>query len=111
MYNGSANDLLEWVVKHEAGLKPDILYDKDGNQMPRMPSKGEIDMIIGGPPCQGWSDLNRHKKPHCGGRELIATYLSYVDFYRPKYFLLENVPGLVRYKVSFKIPGLAVFTR
>ncbi|THV52637.1 hypothetical protein BGAL_0073g00110 [Botrytis galanthina] len=95
VYNHDANKLLEWVVKKKAGLSVETLHDKEGKEIPKMPSRGDVDMIIGGPPCQGWSDLNRHKKEFCYKRELIATYLSYVDFYRPKYFLLENVLGLL----------------
>ncbi|KAI9640608.1 hypothetical protein NHQ30_010907 [Ciborinia camelliae] len=102
VYNQDANKLLEWIITHEAGLNGDVFYDIQGNAMADMPSKGEIDMIIGGPPCPGWSSLNRYKNTnkHCDRRELIATYLSYVDFYRPKYFLLENVMGLVHHKLD-----------
>lgn len=52
-------------------------------------------MIIGGPPCQGWSALNRNrnKEIYRSRRESIATYMSYVELYRPKYLLLENYHG------------------
>ncbi|QSZ36173.1 hypothetical protein DSL72_007298 [Monilinia vaccinii-corymbosi] len=100
VYNLDPNKLLEWVVKSEAGLNPELLRDMEGNAMGAMPKKEEVCLIIGGPPCKGWSSLNRSKKKHCENRELIATYLSYVDFYRPKYFLLENVMGLVNQRLD-----------
>ncbi|ESZ90943.1 hypothetical protein SBOR_8661 [Sclerotinia borealis F-4128] len=107
VYNQDANKLLEWLVKNEVGSNAGILLDREGNDMAVMPTRGEVDMIIGGPPCQGWSTLNRHKRGYCNKRELIATYLSYVDFYRPKYFLLENVMGLVGHKLdSTAIPDM-----
>ncbi|KAJ8062778.1 hypothetical protein OCU04_008035 [Sclerotinia nivalis] len=106
VYNHDANKLLEWVVNDEAGLNAGTLYDMENNALLKMPSKGDIDIIIGGPPCQGWSALNRSKGERCAKRELIATYLSYVDFYRPKYFLLENVMGLVYQKLDgVDVPG------
>lgn len=100
IYNLDASKLLEWAMKSEAGLNPDVLHDVEGGVMTVMPRKGKVDLVIGGPPCQGWSSLNRFKKDLCPNRELLATYISYVDFYRPKYFLLENVMGLVNQKVS-----------
>ena len=53
--------------------------------------------MVGGPPCQGFSLLNIHKEGEYSKftNSLIATYLSYCDFYRPRYFILENVRNLV----------------
>lgn len=55
----------------------------------------EIDVIIGGPPCQGFSvsgkriiDDERNK--------LYKSYVQIVSDIRPKLFVMENVPGLVR---------------
>jgi len=63
----------------------------------------EIDVIVGGPPCQGFSIFGKrrfvHSKdynPHDDARnKLIFTYLKYVDLFKPKWFMIENVPGLV----------------
>ncbi|KAF7891357.1 uncharacterized protein EAF02_001682 [Botrytis sinoallii] len=101
VYNCDAGKFLEWAMKIDAGLVQGIPPDIDGRVFPRMPAKGDIDMIVGGPPCQGWSRANRQnnpkkllKNPICPMRESIATYLSYLEFYRPKYCLLENVSGI-----------------
>ncbi|TGO37633.1 hypothetical protein BHYA_0092g00160 [Botrytis hyacinthi] len=86
------------------GLVKDISREINGNEMP---SKGNIDMIVGRPPCQRWSKVNRKnnpkkllKNPISPMRESIATLLSYVDFYRPKYCLLENVTGLKHHPLN-----------
>lgn len=54
----------------------------------------KIDLIIGGPPCQGFSiagkrivDDERNK--------LYKSFVSFVDYYKPKAFLMENVPNIV----------------
>lgn len=38
---------------------------------------------------------------------LICNMVSYVEFYRPQYFLLENVLGLLHYKLMSKMKGQA----
>lgn len=50
-------------------------------------------MIIGGPPCQGFSQLNRNRETDNSKlkNDLVLTYLSYCDFFRPKYIIFENV--------------------
>lgn len=43
---------------------------------------------------------NRHRKEKSSKNSLITTFLSYVDHYRPKYFLLENVRGLLQHRLG-----------
>ncbi|TGO61880.1 hypothetical protein BOTNAR_0122g00010 [Botryotinia narcissicola] len=107
VYNDDAGKFLERAMKIEAGLPRNMAHDIDGEKILKMPTKGDIDMIVGGPPCQGWSKVNRKnnpekllKNPICPMRESIATFLSYVDFYRPKYCLLENVTGLKHHPLN-----------
>ncbi|KAF7941765.1 uncharacterized protein EAE97_006602 [Botrytis byssoidea] len=107
VYNDDAGKFLERAMKIEAGLLRNMAHDIDGEKILKMPKKGDIDMIVGGPPCQGWSKVNRKnnpekllKNPICPMRESIATFLSYVDFYRPKYCLLENVTGLKHHPLN-----------
>lgn len=56
----------------------------------------ECDLILGGPPCQGFST---HRICDAGvddpRNELLLSYFSFVRALRPKVFLLENVPGLL----------------
>ena len=53
--------------------------------------------MVGGPPCQGFSLLNIYKEKEYSKfkNSLISTYLSYCDFYRPRFYILENVRNLV----------------
>lgn len=54
------------------------------------------DLILGGPPCQGFS-VHRFKGAGVGDprNELVLRYFDFVKCLRPKVFLLENVPGLL----------------
>lgn len=53
-----------------------------------------IDIIIGGPPCQGMS-LSGPRKFDDPRNKLYLSYIRLVDEIRPKMFVIENVPGLV----------------
>ena len=58
-----------------------------------IPMPGEVDFISAGSPCQGFSALNSTKNNDKGlkNQSLVASVAAYIDFYRPKYGLLENV--------------------
>lgn len=58
------------------------------------------DFVYGGCPCQDFSGCNRHRKANSIKNSLLTTLLSYVDHYRPKYFLLENVRGLLHHRLG-----------
>ena len=66
----------------------------------RIPSQGEVDLLCGGPPCQGFSGMNRFNQREYSQfkNSLVSTYLSYCDYYRPRFFILENVKNFANYK-------------
>ena len=53
-----------------------------------------IDLIIGGPPCQGMS-LSGPRKFDDPRNKLYLSYIRLVEEIKPKAFVIENVPGLV----------------
>lgn len=55
---------------------------------------GDIDLIAGGPPCQGFSTAGL-KNPIDSRNNLVKEFIRVVAELKPKYFLLENVSGLV----------------
>lgn len=55
----------------------------------------EIDVIIGGPPCQGFS-VSGKRMIDDPRNKLYKSYVELVDNIRPKMFVMENVPGLIR---------------
>ena len=55
----------------------------------------EIDVIIGGPPCQGFS-VSGKRMIDDPRNKLYKSFVELVDNIRPKMFVMENVPGLIR---------------
>lgn len=63
--------------------------------------QGDVDVICGGPPCQGISGYNRHRNVSAPldderNRQIIV-FMDVVEFLRPKYVLMENVPDILRF--------------
>jgi DNA (cytosine-5)-methyltransferase 1 len=57
--------------------------------------KGELDVLVGGPPCQGFS-INAPERFLSDPRnKLFKDYLRFLEEFEPKAFLFENVPGLL----------------
>ncbi|WP_396120240.1 DNA cytosine methyltransferase [Devosia aquimaris] len=54
--------------------------------------RGKVDLIAGGPPCQGFS-MNGLRKPDDPRSRMVDVYLQYVEAVRPRLVLLENVVG------------------
>ena len=63
--------------------------------------RGHVDLLAGGPPCQGFSLAGRRRN---GDRrnKLVHSYISMVDAIEPKILLFENVKG---FSIPFKTKG------
>lgn len=59
------------------------------------PEIPQADIVIGGPPCQGFSLLNKQRVGD-GRRELWEPYMDVVELCGAKMFVMENVPELLR---------------
>ena len=57
----------------------------------------QVDVIIGGPPCQGFSSLRPNRSSGNGDdrNDLYRNFASYVEYFRPKVVVMENVVGLL----------------
>ena len=66
-------------------------------QIDKLLGENEVDLIIGGPPCQAYSNIGRAALKHVTDdprKKLYIGYGSFLSHYRPKLFVFENVPGL-----------------
>jgi len=58
-------------------------------------AKGDLDVLVGGPPCQGFS-INAPERFLSDPRnKLFKDYVRFLEEFEPKTFLFENVPGLL----------------
>lgn len=69
----------------------------------------DVDIIIGGPPCQAFSSVGRAQDPNSMSEDprnyLFENYLQVLNHYKPKMFIFENVKGLL----SAKPKGIKIF--
>jgi DNA (cytosine-5)-methyltransferase 1 len=70
-------------------------------QLSQLIGTNHIDLLVGGPPCQGFSLVRQVDGANSGvrlieddRRNLYQEYLKYVDFFKPKIFVMENVLGI-----------------
>ena len=61
--------------------------------LPSLSAAGEIDVLAGGPPCQGFSkNVPRSlRSAEDANNLLVRTFLSYCEYIKPKVILMENV--------------------
>ncbi len=63
-------------------------------------SAEEPTVIVGGPPCQGFSSIRPFRSSHDDDprNSLFEEFASYVNYFRPPVFVMENVVGLATHK-------------
>lgn len=70
--------------------------------------RGEVALIVGGPPCQGFSSIRpfRSSTSDDPRNSLFQQFAGYVDFFRPQSFIIENVVGLATHKQGETIAAM-----
>lgn len=74
---------------HDTKLLKDDILDIDSDEFP------ECDGIIGGPPCQSWSEAGAMKGIDDPRGQLFYEYIRILKDKQPKFFLAENVSGMM----------------
>lgn len=57
-------------------------------------------ILIGCSPCQFYSIINSDKNKSLQSKDLLKSFIRFIDYYKPGYVLVENVPGIVTNKYS-----------
>lgn len=60
----------------------------------RLRRLSEVDLVIGGPPCQGHSDLNNHTRRRDPKNRLYDRMVRFAEIVRPRHIVIENVPAV-----------------
>ncbi len=115
-----ANDIEECCVDTYAHNHPEvprshiILGDihKVVEELDELLADRKVDIVIGGPPCQGFSMANRQRLIDDPRNHLYKVYVEAVGKLRPLFFVMENVKGMLsvakQVREDFKKIGYSV---
>ena len=67
---------------------------------------GEVDGIIGGPPCQSWSEAGALRGIEDARGQLFFDYIRILKEFKPKFFLAENVSGMLANRHSEAVQNI-----
>ena len=67
---------------------------------------GEVDGIIGGPPCQSWSEAGSLRGIEDARGQLFFDYIRILKEFKPKFFLAENVSGMLANRHSDAVKNI-----
>jgi DNA (cytosine-5)-methyltransferase 1 len=97
LWGNIPNHLINSVINKEISENtlPEIFNTIDKELKGR-----KIDLIIGGPPCQAYSIVGRARKDMESDtrNHLYKFYVNFLEKYKPKMFVFENVPGILSAK-------------
>jgi len=77
------HEIIQFIKRYESNLK-DL--------------QGKIDLVVGGPPCQGFSMAGRRKEKD-KRNNLFEAYMEFISLVKPKVLIFENVKG---FTIGFK---------
>ena len=63
--------------------------------------KGNLDLLVGGPPCQGFTIISSNRSIDDPRSKLMHEFLRLTKEIMPRVFMIENVPGLLYFKDFF----------
>jgi DNA (cytosine-5)-methyltransferase 1 len=98
-----ANDISRWAIETFRANHPETLTDDrpieevDAAKLRRKLglTKGALDVLVGGPPCQGFSINAPERFLEDERNVLFRHYVRFLDEFQPKTLLFENVPGML----------------
>ena len=106
----AALDTFEFNHKGSVGLNADLSKQDTFDLILKTAGNHKIDVIIAGPPCQGFS-LTGPRDFDDPRNRLYLAVIEMVKQYKPKGFIIENVPGMATmYKGQVKDEVLRRFT-
>ncbi|MBS1730111.1 MAG: DNA cytosine methyltransferase [Bacteroidetes bacterium] len=99
--------LINSVINKEISKETlDEIFDKIDNEL----NGRNVDLIIGGPPCQAYSVAGRARDPHGMKRDqrnfLYKYYVEFLKRYQPDMFVFENVPGILSAKNGIHLENI-----
>lgn len=98
-----ANDINPWAIKTFQANHPGTFADNrkieevDAQEIrgKLRIKRGELDVLVGGPPCQGFSINAPERFLEDPRNSLFRHYIRFIDEFEPKTLVFENVPGML----------------
>lgn len=94
-------------------MDPNAIINEDIRDLVKNYTFPQAPVVVGGPPCQGFSEANRQRKAFDERNILYKFYVNTVDQVRPQIFLIENVEGILKVideiRQNFKKIGYHIF--
>lgn len=101
----------EWACETYRVNHPELPRDKvlcgdirnmDPQQASVLMNHARPDIVVGGPPCQGFSLIGKRGRKQCRfiddpRNKLYKEFVRWIDHLRPRFVVMENVPGLYSY--------------
>lgn len=95
LYSLIPPELFSSVINRTIGKDNTVIFD----EIDKISYNKEVDLIIGGPPCQAYSVVGRARDENSMQNDkrnfLYIQYYYFLKRYNPKLFVFENVPGLL----------------
>lgn len=99
LYKQVPEDLLKTIINSKIGEESIHNIFNEIDNIIKKESIQELDLIIGGPPCQAYSLVGRavssNKMATDPRNFLYIQYVKFLQHYKPKMFIFENVPGIL----------------
>lgn len=83
-YNVDVNSIIDGAI----GSKP------TSNEMDLVRRVEDVDVLLAGPPCQGYSSLNNYTRQNDKRNALYERVARFVEIAEPKHILIENIPSV-----------------
>ncbi|MBK9567244.1 MAG: DNA cytosine methyltransferase [Saprospiraceae bacterium] len=93
-------DWPDWLEKTQHDI--DQVLARKNKELKKL--RGKVDLVAGGPPCQGFSTAGRREESD-HRNELISSYIKFIRLVQPKIIFFENVKGFTQHPVIGLIPG------
>jgi len=84
-------DWPDWLEKTQHDI--DEVLTRKNKELKKL--RGKVDLVAGGPPCQGFSSAGRREESD-HRNELISSYIKFIRLVQPKIIFFENVKGFTQ---------------
>jgi DNA (cytosine-5)-methyltransferase 1 len=82
------SDPIESLLDSELGHRSSVQESRLVKEL------GRVDILVGGPPCQGHSDLNNHTRRNDSRNALFLKMARFAELFEPNHIIIENVLGV-----------------